>query len=75
MNWKTPTEADRDEILEEICQASEWGDEPVIIVPLTTDELVIHGRVGDVFEYSSGAGPLWRYSMDIGSDAFPVAGF
>lgn len=75
MEFMAETEADRDEVLEQVLEASEWADEPLIIVPDTSDELVVHGRVGETFPYTNDEGPTWGYGVTVHEDAFPVAGF
>jgi hypothetical protein len=76
MSFIASTEADRDEVLEEVRQASEQGDEPVIMVPDTTDKVVIHGRVSESsFPVSHDPGPTWTYGMTLEEDVYPVAGF
>lgn len=76
MSFIASTEADRDEMLEEVRQASEQGDEPVIMVPDINDVVVIHGRVSESsFPVSHDPGPTWAYGMTLEEDAYPVAGF
>lgn len=76
MSFIASTEADRDEMLESVIRASEQADEPVIMVPDTSDEVVIHGRVSESsIPVSKDPGPTWAYGVTLAEDTFPVAGF
>jgi hypothetical protein len=76
LSFLSESESDLKEMRESILQATEWGKEPLIIVPDINHERVLHARVPtDVFPYTVIPRPLWRYDLNVSEDAFPVAGF
>jgi hypothetical protein len=73
LSFMAETEAARDEVLEDMFEASGWGDEPLIVVPDTDgDGAVLQTRVEDVFEYVTEPGTTWDYNVVLAEDPYPV---
>jgi hypothetical protein len=74
MEFFGQAEADKDEIEETILDGCNWGADPIVIVPDSSDEIVIHGRVGDTWTYkrvpTSASGGGYVYGLNVMEDPF-----
>jgi len=71
LSFRAVAEVERDEMLEDIFEAADWGDEPVIIVPYSDKGTVLQARVGEVFEYETHP-RTWDYTVVLVEDPYPV---
>lgn len=62
------------EALTRLFKCSDWGDEPLIIIPDTSKTPVIHGRVGNIFSLNDKgiSDGYYDYGVDIIGDSFPL---
>jgi hypothetical protein len=69
------TETEKDEVRDSILIAADWGVEPVVMVPDSNDEIVVHGRVPDMWEYRRmadfGSG-VYSFGLDLEEDPFEM---
>jgi hypothetical protein len=74
MEFFGSSESHKDEIEEDLLEASGWGNEPLIIVPDSGDDIVIHGRSGDTWGYKRVATPAsgggYIYGLNVMEDPF-----
>jgi hypothetical protein len=65
----------RDEVRDSLAVASKSGEEPVIVVPDSNDEIVIHGRIQSVLQWEKLPGPneFFRTTLTIEEDPFSMA--
>ena len=64
------SEAERDEMKNELVFRSGQGRDPVIVVPVDTKPDVIYGRIGRTFEFTTE--PLFGYGLEVLEETFPV---
>ena len=64
------SEAERDEMKNELVFRSGQGRDPVIVVPVDTKADVIYGRIGRTFEFTTE--PLFGYGLEVLEETFPV---
>jgi hypothetical protein len=68
-------ESDKDEIRDSILEPSDWGEQSLVIVPDSNDEIVVHGRVTDRWGYRRVAGQsggFYKYSLIVEEDPFEL---
>jgi len=72
LEFMAESEAERDQVFRDVFQAADWGDEPLIIVPDDTKPLVVHGRVGNTWEYPNEFDDTFTYGLRIDPDPYPT---
>ncbi len=72
LSFRTKTEANVTEVLEDIFGASDYGDEPLIVVPDDSDTEVYHVRVGNGLTVENHHGIYWDYEVELVEDRYPI---
>lgn len=72
MNFMANVEVNRDEMIEDVFEAADWGDEPLVIVPDTNKGATLQARVEDIFEYETNPMTSWEYAIVLNEDPYPV---
>lgn len=70
LNFKPDVESDRDEVLT-MLRDSSWGEQPLIIVPDSNDEIVLYGRASPEWGYKTNFSQ-WIHRVTVEEDPFPV---
>jgi hypothetical protein len=72
-DYQALTTAQRDEVHKELMVRSKWGEDPVIVVPLSTEDVVIHGRVENAWEYTRDPATIWPMEIKVMEDAYAIS--
>lgn len=73
MEFISNSESDKNEVLA-LHVDSYWGQEPIVIVPDSNDEIVVHGRVSNAWKYklNEGVSTIYTYGLTVVEDPLPV---
>ena len=66
------SEAERDEMKNELVFRSGQGRDPVIVVPDDTKPDVLYGRIGRAFEFTTQPAGAFGYGLEVLEEPFPV---
>jgi len=74
LSFMANTEAASDEVFRDMSDASDWGDEPLVVVPDTDDNegVVLQARVENIFSYITNPMTTWDYGAILTEDPYPV---